>query len=111
HVRDHHAVDRAAVDAQDRDPAALGGGRRIVVVGRTSAEYAVGQHDLPEVARALRAELEAVRGTAEPAIGHDHVFGDPAHAEEVARLQTERVVVGFDVAVGDAHAPAAVGID
>src|SRR6185503_14252765 len=68
HVRDRHAVDRAAVHRQDRDPPALGGGRRVVVLGRAAVEQAVGQQDLPEVARAFGPELEAVRGTAHPAV-------------------------------------------
>src|SRR5262249_1574659 len=112
-VRNAHALDGAAVDGLDREPAALGGqaqpdaGRP----GGAAAEHAVRQHDLPEVAGALGAELEAVGHAAQAAVRDQHVLSGPRLAADEARLEAERVVVGLDVAVHDAHPTAAVEVD
>src|SRR5262249_1000512 len=107
-VRDEHAVDGSAVDAHDRHAAALDDVGDVAGRGRKAAEDAVGEDDAAKVAGALRAELEAVGRAPQAAVRDDHVLGRRANAEREARLQAERIVVGLDVAVYDAHAAAAV---
>src|SRR5207253_7640881 len=92
-VRDEHAVDGAAVDAHDRDAAALDDVGDVARRGRKAAEDAVGDDDAAKVAGTLRAELEAVGRAPQAAVRDDHVLGRAADAEREARLQAERVVV------------------
>src|SRR5262249_35717952 len=72
---------------------------------------AIADRDVPEVPGRFCPELDRVVPRGEVTADHAHVLRRAASAQRQARLEAERVVTRLDVAVRDAHIPAAIRID
>ena len=106
-VRHHDPLDAAPIHRRERD---AGARIRPLAVG-SRGDRAVAEHDVPEIAARLGAQLESVADVDERAVCHHQVFRRPAGSEGEARLGHDGIVPRLDATPGDPHIPTAVGID